>query len=85
MEVLTFATKAEMAQAAASQATRILREAIARNGQARVIAATGASQFEFLEALMASSHIACGCSRCAASLNRAAATTSSRRMRLAER
>ncbi len=58
MEVLTFATKAEMAQAAASHATRALRDAIARNGQARVIAATGASQFEFLEALMASSQIA---------------------------
>jgi len=60
VEVLTFATKAEMAEAAASQATRILREAIARSGRARVIAATGASQFEFLEALMASSHIAWG-------------------------
>ena len=60
MEILTLATKAEMAQAAASRATRVLRDAIARNQQARVIAATGASQFEFLEALTASSHIAWG-------------------------
>ena len=57
MEVLTFSTKAEMAQAAASHATRVLHDAITRNQQARVIAATGASQFEFLEALTASSDI----------------------------
>lgn len=51
MEVRTFDSKSEMARAAAAQAGAILREAIARSGQARVIAATGASQFEFLDAL----------------------------------
>ncbi len=42
-----------MAGAAAEQAAAALRETIARAGRANVIAATGASQFEFLEALVA--------------------------------
>jgi len=58
MEVLTFATKAEMAQAAASHAARVLRDALAHSRQARVIAATGASQFEFLEVLMGAADVA---------------------------
>jgi glucosamine-6-phosphate deaminase len=53
MDVRVFETKAEMGQAAALAAAAILREAVARKGQAFVIAATGASQFEFLEALTA--------------------------------
>ena len=53
MQVLSFATKAEMARAAAAQAALGVREIIAQNGHARVIAATGASQFEFLDALVA--------------------------------
>jgi len=51
MEVRRFETKLEMAQAAAGRAAEVLREAIARGGVAHVIAATGASQFEFLDAL----------------------------------
>ena len=58
MEVLTFATKAEMARAAAGHAARVLRDALAQSRQARVIAATGASQFEFLEALMVAADVA---------------------------
>jgi glucosamine-6-phosphate deaminase len=53
MDVRVFETKAEMGQAAALDAAAILRQAIARTGQAHVIAATGASQFEFLDALTA--------------------------------
>ncbi|MFI5184601.1 MAG: glucosamine-6-phosphate deaminase [Vicinamibacteria bacterium] len=51
MEILRFDTKASMAQAAAARAAASLRDVIARAGRAHVIAATGASQFEFLEAL----------------------------------
>jgi glucosamine-6-phosphate deaminase len=40
-----------MAKVAAEQAGSILREAIKEQGKARLIAATGAAQFEFLEAL----------------------------------
>ena len=43
-----------MSRAAARQAVRVMQEAIAARGQARIIAATGASQFDFLEALTAS-------------------------------
>jgi glucosamine-6-phosphate deaminase len=53
MDVRVFETKAEMGQAAALDAAAILRQAISRTGQAHVIAATGASQFEFLDALTA--------------------------------
>jgi len=51
MEIRVFDTKAEMARAAADRAGRAVADAIARDGRAHVIAATGASQFEFLEAL----------------------------------
>jgi glucosamine-6-phosphate deaminase len=53
VETKIFGTKKEMAQAAAAQAASVLRAAIGRKGKAHVIAATGASQFEFLEALTA--------------------------------
>jgi glucosamine-6-phosphate deaminase len=53
METLVFETKAEMAAAAATRAAGALRAAIADKGRARAIAATGASQFEFLDALCA--------------------------------
>ena len=53
METRTFDTKAEMARAAGERAAELLREAIARGGSANVIAATGASQFEFLDVLTA--------------------------------
>ena len=51
MDVRRFGTKAEMAAAAAARAAAALGEAIARQGRAYVIAATGASQFEFLDGL----------------------------------
>ena len=48
-----FDGKLDLAIAAAERAAAILRQAIAERGHARIIAATGASQFEFLEALTA--------------------------------
>jgi glucosamine-6-phosphate deaminase len=51
VKVKVFGDKASLAQAAAEQAAKTIRSAIAERGRARVIAATGASQFEFLEAL----------------------------------
>jgi len=53
MDVRIFDTKLDLGQAAAERAAAAIGEAIARNGEARVIAATGASQFEFLDALTA--------------------------------
>jgi glucosamine-6-phosphate deaminase len=46
-----------MSRAAARHARRALREAIAARGAARIIAATGASQFDFLDALTAPSDV----------------------------
>jgi len=46
-----FHDKGEMAQVAAKQAAAILRETIQAKGTARLIAATGGSQIEFLETL----------------------------------
>ena len=51
MNVAVFDSKLELAQAAAETASRIIRQAIAERGQAYLIAATGTSQFEFLDAL----------------------------------
>jgi glucosamine-6-phosphate deaminase len=51
MEIAVFANKIEMGQAAAAKAVELLRDAIARKGHATFVAATGASQFEFLDAL----------------------------------
>jgi len=48
-----FPDKIQLGQAAAAQAAGIIQQAINERGQARIIAATGASQFEFLEALTA--------------------------------
>src|SRR6185295_9898803 len=47
-----FPDKAALGAAAAADAAAALRETIARQGRASVVAATGASQFEFLEALV---------------------------------
>jgi len=44
-------SKALLAEDAALQAAATIRGAIAQRGEARIIAATGASQFEFLDAL----------------------------------
>jgi glucosamine-6-phosphate deaminase len=46
-----YADKNSLGRAAAEQAARSLRNALGSRGKARIIAATGASQFEFLEAL----------------------------------
>jgi glucosamine-6-phosphate deaminase len=52
VEVRVFGSKAAMAAEAALRAGAALREAIARAGHAHVIAATGASQLEFLDGLV---------------------------------
>ena len=49
--------KLSLGQAAAEQAANAIRQALAATGQARIIAATGASQFEFLDALTKASDI----------------------------
>jgi glucosamine-6-phosphate deaminase len=46
-----FNDKLEMARVAAEQAAAILRQTVQGKGKARLIAATGASQFEFLQVL----------------------------------
>jgi glucosamine-6-phosphate deaminase len=48
-----FPDKSQLAQAAAAQAAAAIKRAINERGHARIIAATGASQFEFLEVLTA--------------------------------
>jgi glucosamine-6-phosphate deaminase len=53
MDIRIFDTRPAMAKAAAERAAVVLKETIASAGRANVIAATGASQFEFLEALTA--------------------------------
>ena len=53
MDVRVLDTKQDLGRAAAERAAAAVGEAIARNAEARVIAATGASQFEFLDALTA--------------------------------
>ena len=52
MQIKIFTTKAELGQAAARDAAVIINRAIHERNAAYVIAATGASQFEFLDALM---------------------------------
>jgi glucosamine-6-phosphate deaminase len=47
-----FRDKVSLGQAAAEQAATAIRRAISERDAARIIAATGASQFEFLDALM---------------------------------
>ena len=51
MVIKCFNDKREMAKVAAEQAAAALGQAILERGKARIIAATGAAQFEFLEAL----------------------------------
>jgi len=51
IEVRIFETRQEMSKVATEKAARILRSAIKKKGEAVFVAATGASQFEFLEAL----------------------------------
>jgi len=53
MIIKVFKNKRLLANAAAEQAARNIRDAVTTKGKARIIAATGASQFEFLDALTA--------------------------------
>ena len=46
MQIKILADKFSMGQAAAEHAARSLRQVLADEGEARIIAATGASQFE---------------------------------------
>jgi glucosamine-6-phosphate deaminase len=51
MRIRIFSDKAVLARAAAEQAASSIREAISKRGRARIVVATGASQFDFLDAL----------------------------------
>jgi glucosamine-6-phosphate deaminase len=51
MIIKCFRNKHQMAQVAAEQGASILQKAIQEKGRARLIAATGAAQFDFLEVL----------------------------------
>jgi glucosamine-6-phosphate deaminase len=51
MVIKMFSEKLALASAAADRAAMVIRQSIEQRGEARIIAATGASQFEFLEAL----------------------------------
>jgi glucosamine-6-phosphate deaminase len=53
MDIRVFDSKQDLGRAAAERAAAAIAEAIVRAGEARVIAATGVSQFEFLDALTA--------------------------------
>jgi len=52
MNVSVFDSKLKLGEAAAVEATRIIQEAMSAHDIAYLIAATGASQFEFLDALV---------------------------------
>jgi glucosamine-6-phosphate deaminase len=53
-----FDDKIGMAKAAADEAARLIRDAIAARGRARIVVATGSSQIEFLESLVTDPDIA---------------------------
>ncbi|HEV2397162.1 MAG TPA: glucosamine-6-phosphate deaminase [Candidatus Sulfotelmatobacter sp.] len=57
MLIRVFQDKVKLGHAAAEQAAAAMRKAIATRGQARIIAATAASQLEFLNALTKMPHI----------------------------
>lgn len=57
MQIFKFPTKIEMAQAAAAKAGELLKDTISRKGGAIFVAATGSSQFEFLDALTSHSKV----------------------------
>lgn len=52
MQVLVHPQKQALGATAAAEGAEAIREAIARNGRAAIIVATGASQFEMLDALV---------------------------------
>jgi len=57
VKVRRFESRREMARAAAAHAASTIARAVAARGQARIIVATGASQFEFLEDLVSSHEV----------------------------
>lgn len=57
MKISIFDTKAEMGAAAATEGAEALRAELARRGAAGIVLATGTSQFEMLEALVAADGI----------------------------
>jgi glucosamine-6-phosphate deaminase len=57
MERRVFQRKQELGEAAARHAAGAIRRAIEQHGRARILAATGASQFEFLAALIAAREV----------------------------
>jgi len=61
LQIKILADKNSLGRAAAEQAATSIRRAIRQQGVARIIAATGASQFEFLDALTAASNIDWSC------------------------
>ena len=52
MHLTVYSAKATLGAAAAAEAAETIRAAVAESGRARIIAATGASLFEFLAALV---------------------------------
>lgn len=60
MNLLEFDDKTRLAKAAADEAARLIREAIAARDRARIVAATGSSQIEFLESLVTAPGIGWG-------------------------
>jgi glucosamine-6-phosphate deaminase len=54
MQIRTYIDRATMGRAAARAAARTLRDVIAARGAARIVAATGTSQYDFLKALTGS-------------------------------
>jgi 6-phosphogluconolactonase/glucosamine-6-phosphate isomerase/deaminase len=69
MIIKVFDEKVSLGQAGAQQAADAIRRAIRQKDQARIIAATGASQFELLETLTGMPGIAWERSRCSISTN----------------
>ena len=61
LQIKVLADKDSLGRAAADQAATSIRKAIHQQGVARIIAATGASQFEFLDALTTASGIDWSC------------------------
>src|ERR1700739_248064 len=57
LQIRIFQDQKALGQAAAEDAAKSLRDAIRENGGARIIAATGASQFEFLDSLTSAANI----------------------------
>ncbi len=57
MQIKIFNDKKALALAAAEHAAKSLRAALRENGGARIVSATGASQFEFLDALTSAADI----------------------------